>query len=87
MVDQELPSERDEMDEEGPGPEDADLETADPSDASACLKCGEEMYEGIGQCPKCGEPVEPHKAMNVGAWIILLLLLAGLGGLVALLFM
>ena len=69
----------DELDPEGPGPEDlADL-GGDSEDLAPCPECGTPIYENADRCPACGQHVIPgagEKPTRESWWAVLLLLTA-----------
>ena len=75
----------DELDPEGPGPEDlAELDEDSETDVRPCPNCGAEIYHDADRCPRCGQYVVPGRGSGGGGkslplwWILLILAAAAL---------
>ena len=59
------------LDPEGPGPEDlADLGTDETTDVAPCPACGAEIYEDADRCPRCGEYISRGAAPRWPWWML-----------------
>lgn len=73
------PEKDDDIDAQGPSPEDLKELEEEESGTIQCMYCGKEIYEGSTKCPKCGQHlVKAHKPgwlKRIFAWILLIPLL------------
>ncbi|MCG3128846.1 MAG: hypothetical protein CHACPFDD_03742 [Phycisphaerae bacterium] len=73
----------DELDPEGPSPEELDGSDDDDETATlACPACGADVYEDAVVCPACGANITPAARCGRGAWAIAVLVLLVAAGLV-----
>lgn len=71
----------DELDPEGPSPDEIDESDDDETATLSCPACDAEVYEDADVCPSCGASMTPVARRSGGAWaiaIVVLLVAAGL---------